>query len=75
MPPNEPITESIDELVASTRYSITHRNKSIFRSEQFILRKESGDNEWMEFNFSKLDHVWVLKKATMYNKVIKNVVC
>ena len=58
MPPNEPVEESLEELLSAISYTIGRKGK------EFTLRMTTEMGDWWMFGFSHCNGVWKLMSAS-----------
>ncbi len=58
MPPNEPVEESIEELLAGISYEIKLASPSGVRASHFTLQMNSKIGDWWRFGFKSKGSRW-----------------
>ena len=59
MPPDEPVEESLDDLLSAISYTVERSNHG---KRQFLMTGEAGD--WWRFGFASRGGVWELTSAS-----------
>lgn len=57
MPPDEPVTESLEELLSQISYKTEHNKES-------QIRMSNEDGDWWLFGFKQINTDWTLQSAS-----------